>query len=736
MKLLPALLVILVPALAQADDPGLRAAYDRATNWQKRADNSAFKLTIDAHWLDNHRFWYRNALKDSVREYWLVDAEKATKSHPFDQIKLAAALAETEKSPIEAAKLELELNEVTPDRLVVTHLGKRYSCTLPAYKLELIGTAGISNRQGPANGADPSATPRRRARANNPNLRLQDGQLEVKDGANWTAVTKLGSYQAFTPNPTDANKVLALRVLPGDHRKLYLLHSTGAPGKTRATLEERLYDQPGDQLDRFEPVVVDLAAKTEIKVAMDPIDGGSYPWPGPPNVETSGPYWLLPLMVRGNQEYKILRVDSQANVFASFDEKVPTFIDISHTAHHFFEQTPEFLAQSERSGWSRLYLIKRDTAEVERPVTPDGGVFRSLLRLDEAKREIIFMGNGYEPGEDPYQQHAYKASLETGAVTKLTPADGAHTVRLSTDGDYLIDTYSRVDRAPIHELRNAKNGKLIMELERADVTALVANGVPRPARFVAKARDGQTDIWGVVFKPSDFDPKKRYPIIENIYAGPHDSFVPKTFQPIYNMQRLAELGFIVVQIDGMGTNNRGKKFHDVCWKNLADGGFPDRILWMKALAKKIPQIDLTKVGVYGTSAGGQDAANAVLFHPEFYTAAVASCGCYDNRVDKQWWNEQWMGYPVGPHYAEQAAVNHVQSLKGHLMLFVSEDDHNVPPESTFQLVDALIKAKKEFDMLVLPALDHSDGGPYGERKRRDFFVRWLLGKEPPDWNES
>jgi dipeptidyl aminopeptidase/acylaminoacyl peptidase len=254
-------------------------------------------------------------------------------------------------------------------------------------------------------------------------------------------------------------------------------------------------------------------------------------------------------------------------------------------------------------------------------------------------------------------------------------------------------------------------------------------------RFVAKGRDGVTDIWGIVVKPSNFDKKKRYPIIENIYAGPHDSFVPKAFRPWFGMHQLAELGFIVVQIDGMGTSNRGKAFHDVCWKNIADAGFPDRILWMKALAKKMPQVDINRVGIYGTSAGGQNSAGAVLWHPEFYKVAVSSCGCHDNRIDKQWWNEQWMGYPVGPHYDAQSNITNAAKLKGHLMLIVGENDRNVPPESTYRFADALIKAKKEFELVVIPGADHTNGGPYGERKRRDFFVRWLLNKPAPFWNE-
>jgi dipeptidyl aminopeptidase/acylaminoacyl peptidase len=287
-----------------------------------------------------------------------------------------------------------------------------------------------------------------------------------------------------------------------------------------------------------------------------------------------------------------------------------------------------------------------------------------------------------------------------------------------------------VDDAPVHELRDATTGKLVVQLEKA----AVSSAVRAPERFVAKGRDGTTDIWGLVVRPSNFDPKLKYPVVEYIYAGPHDNHVPKGFRPFFNMHRMAELGFIVVQIDGMGTNNRGKAFHDVCYKNIADAGFPDRILWMKALAKKYPQTDVTRVGIYGTSAGGQNSTTAVLNHGDFYKVAVSSCGCHDNRIDKMWWNEQWMGYPVASHYDQQSNINLAKKLTGKLMLIVGEQDRNVPPETTFRLADALIKAGKDFELVVIPGADHTDGGPYGERKRRDFFVKHLLGVDPPSWN--
>ncbi|MFN0107518.1 MAG: S9 family peptidase, partial [Blastocatellia bacterium] len=276
--------------------------------------------------------------------------------------------------------------------------------------------------------------------------------------------------------------------------------------------------------------------------------------------------------------------------------------------------------------------------------------------------------------------------------------------------------------------------KILTELERADISELTKAGWRMPEVFTSLARDGKTDIWGVIYRPSNFDPLKKYPVIENIYAGPHSSFVPKTFSAHNQMQSLAELGFIVVQIDGMGTSNRSKAFHDVAWKNLGDAGFPDRILWHKAVAAKYNYYDITRVGIYGTSAGGQSSLGGVLFHPEFYKVCVSSCGCHDNRMDKIWWNEQWMGWPIGEHYAAASNVVNAHKLQGKLLLILGEMDTNVDPASTMQVVNALIKAEKSFEFLEVPGANHGSGGTYGDRKRYDFFVQHLLDVKPPDWN--
>jgi dipeptidyl aminopeptidase/acylaminoacyl peptidase len=321
-------------------------------------------------------------------------------------------------------------------------------------------------------------------------------------------------------------------------------------------------------------------------------------------------------------------------------------------------------------------------------------------------------------------------------MRSLTPEPGNHRAQFSYDWKYLVDTYSMVDRAPVTTLRRVSDGSLIQQLECADISKLEAEGWVAPEVFTAPGRDGKTPMWGVIQRPTNFDPSKRYPVIEYIYAGPGDAYTPKSFSTFnWNMTPLAELGFIVVQLDGMGTSWRGKEFEEVCYKNLKDAGFPDRKEWIRAAAAKYPYMDADNVGIFGASAGGQESTTAVLLHGDFYKAAYSSCGCHDNRMDKIWWNEQWMGYPVDSSYVESSNVYHASKLQRPLMLVVGELDDNVDPASTMQVVDALVRANKDFELVVLPGVHHTMGERYGEHKRYDFFVKNLLHVEPPKWNE-
>jgi len=740
--LMLALLAFAGPSLGlspyRPSNKDLVEAYARANTFQTRAQNATFNLTLQPHWTTNG-LWYVKSGPDGEREYIAVDGATGAKQPLFDHEALARALAAKTNAPVDAKKLNLVSVSISPD---LKTLRFRFSGVGYAYdpQSKALTTADVPVENPPFNrgrrgqgGAGPVRGPSGDSPDRSKEARVEAGQVEWRPaGGTWTALTKEGSFESFTWS-SDSRHLVAFRCLPGDRKKVYLLHATG-PDTSRATLEERMYDQPGDKLDTYESYALDTKTNAEAKVEVEPFDGSAYPYHEAPRARPWGSRLMLDYPVRGDQEYKVVAIDAAlAKASVLMDEKSPTFVDISRTITSFLEKTNEFLFRSERDGWARLYLIDGATGTVKNAVTPSGCVFRDITLVDEENRQLWFSASGLASGEDPYYIHYYRVNFDGTDLVELTPGDGTHTIQLAPDHRMYIDTYSRVNLPPIHELRRLQDGTKVAELERSDISRLLKNGVRLPEPFVAKGRDGKTDIYGVVIKPTNFDSRKSYPVIENIYAGPQDSFVPKAFAPFLNMTRLAELGFIVVQVDGMGTANRGKAFHDVCWHNIADAGFPDRILWMQALAKAMPQADISRVGVYGTSAGGQNACGAVLWHPEFYKAAVASCGCHDNAIDKQWWNEQWMGYPKGPWYVEQSNASNVSKLRGHLFLFVGEDDHNVPPESTIRLLDAFIKAGKNVDFLMIPGADHTDGGPYGEHKRRDFFVKWLLGVDPPDW---
>jgi dipeptidyl aminopeptidase/acylaminoacyl peptidase len=417
------------------------------------------------------------------------------------------------------------------------------------------------------------------------------------------------------------------------------------------------------------------------------------------------------------------------------DEREATFVSNYSTVwRQDINDGAEILWMSERDGWKHLWLYDGTSGRVKNQVTTGEWVVRGVDTVDVAKRQVYFRASGMYRGKDPYLVHAYRINFDGTGLVALTQGDGTHTVSWSPDREYYVDTWSRVDMPPVMELHRASDRSIIAELERTDVTVAEQSGWRRPEVFSAKGRDGVTDIWGIIIRPSRFDPRRAYPVIENIYAGPHDHFVPKAFSAQGGMQALAELGFIVVQIDGMGTAQRSKAFHNVAWKNIADAGFPDRILWHRAVAAKYASYDTTRVGIYGTSAGGQNSTGALLFHPEFYKVAVSAVGCHDNRMDKISWNEQWMGYPVGPEYAASSNVEHAGKLRGRLLLVVGELDTNVDPQSTMQVINALVKADKQYDFLFLPGAGHGSGGAYGSRVRNDYFVRHLLGVAPPDWN--
>jgi dipeptidyl aminopeptidase/acylaminoacyl peptidase len=546
-----------------------------------------------------------------------------------------------------------------------------------------------------------------------------------------TAADAYGGRPAWSP---DSRRVAILKTIPAQEHKVHIVESS-----PRDQLQPRLrtidYLKPGDRIAHPRPYLVDVGART-VKAVPDalfptPWSLTDFEW------DRDSRRFTFLYNQRGHQVMRLVEVDAETGAArAAIDEQAKTFID--YTNKVYLRRLPggrEALWMSERDGWNHLYLYDLAAGAIKNQVTKGPWLVRAVERVDEEKRQVWFRAMGIRPGQDPYYEHYCRVNFDGSGLTVLTEGDGTHRVQFSPDGRYIVDTWSRVDLPPVTEVRHASDGAKMLELERADASALLAAGIRLPERFTAKGRDGTTDIHGVIIRPTNFDPAKKYPVIENIYAGPQGFFTPKAFSPLTGMHALAELGFIVVQMDGMGTNWRSKAFHDVAWKNLGDAGFPDRIVWIKAAAAKVPQMDLTRVGIYGGSAGGQNALGGMLQHGDFYKAAVSDCGCHDNRMDKIWWNEQWMGWPVGPHYDAQSNVTMAPRLKGKLLLMVGEVDTNVDPASTMQVVNALIRADKDFDLLVAPNVGHGVAGtPYGRRRLRDFFVKHLLGVTPPERN--
>lgn len=560
---------------------------------------------------------------------------------------------------------------------------------------------------------------------------------EVDNAASEKQLTFDGSpgeyYAAFMEWSNDSKKLAVMKVRKAEVRQLTLLESS-PKDQLQPRLIHRDYVKPGDALPQYYPAIIHVESGVVHPVNKELVDNQfaltRIAWNANSDAIT------FEFNKRGHQVYSIMELHAESGqTRAIVQEESSTFIHYSGKRFRKdLNDNKSIVWASERDGWNHLYLINKDNGEVKQQITKGDWPVRSVVHVDEDAKMILFTASGMKPDEDPYLIRYYRIGFDGQGLKELTPEPANHRGYFSKDYRYFVDVYSTVNAPPRAVLRDGLTGQVRMELEHGNIEELIAEGWRAPEVFSAKGRDGETDIWGIIIRPRNFDERKVYPVVEYIYAGPHDSFVPKSFYANPSgMYELAELGFIVVQIDGMGTSNRSKAFHDVAWKNLKDAGFPDRIAWIKKAAEIYNYMDVSRVGIYGTSAGGQSSTGALLFHPEFYKVAVSSCGCHDNRMDKIWWNEQWMGWPIGPQYAACSNVENAGNLEGKLLLIVGELDDNVDPASTYQLVDALIKNNKDHEMIMVPGMGHSSGGDFGEKKRRDFFVKHLLKVEPPAW---
>jgi hypothetical protein len=685
-----------------------RADYERADTILKCSDR-VYSPAIHPEWIDSsHYFWYKNHEKEGDF-YYLVNAESGKKQRAADKKGLAAFFSKKQKKLAESL---LKEEEKRPDRW-----RRREEAPVPVVSPDKKWEAYVKDNNlylSPVRDEKEKDKPKEEIAL------TMDGTANLRyDG--WSII--------WSP---DSRKLATVKVRDVQERRIPLIESSPSSQK-QPILQWRNYVKPGDVLPVYLPVLFDVEARKQMALNVTPYENQFYlnltGW------REDSRAFTFEFNQRGHQRYVIGEVSAaDGSIRHLVDEQTKTFIYYYNNYRYDLDDGKELLWISERDGWRHLYLIDGTSGQVKQQVTKGEWVVRQVDYVDETNRVVYFTASGFNKGEDPYNLHYCRINLDGTGFTDMTPENGNHRVTFSADRSYFTDVYSRPDLPPVSQLKRTSDASVVAGLQRCDVSALQAESWQMPEVFCAKGRDGQTDIWGNIYRPMHFDASKSYPVVEFIYAGPHDSHVDKDFKPAHHLvSKLVELGFIVVSIDGMGTSNRSKAFHDVCWKNLKDAGFPDRIAWMKAAGAKYKYMDLNRVGIYGWSAGGQNAMAALLFHNDFYKVAVALCGCHDNRMDKIWWNEQWMGYPIDASYSTSSNVDNAYRLKGKLLLINGELDDNVDPASTLQVVSALMKANKNFEQLYLPGKTHSLGGPFEMHKMHDFFVKNLLGQEPPEW---
>jgi len=751
MRLFALFLSLLLATSLQALAQGTREDYTRANGflpWNVR------KLVLDAdvtpHWIGkSSRFWYREPkLGSEDKTFMLVDAARDTLGPAFDHARLASGLGKATHRQYDANDLPFESFDFVEEENSIRFEaeGKTWTCSLPDYEC-----ASSRTPMGPR----PSVSPDGRwvAFVRDYNLFVnstatgQEIQLTRDGERDYDYATPLPMVGALInqdeadrrPRPVgvtwspDSRRLITYRI-DSRYSGRFTTVQFAPVDQLRSRTFSAAYPLPGEAVARAEVIVFDLGAGKRVNVETDPLDilfvgGPSFTW------FKDSKHFYFEYTERGYQRIELREADAlSGKVRSVISESSKNYVDPGTTFVRPVNDGAQFLWSSERDGWNHMYLYDRDAGQLKNQVTRGPWLVRSIVRVDDKARQVYFLGAGREPGEDPYQTHLYRVNLDSTDLQLLTPENANHTVAMSTSGEYFVDNYSRPDLPGKSVLRSSKDGKIIRLLGTTNADALLKSGWHLPEPFQGKARDGKTDIYGIIWRPSTFDAKKKYAVIEQIYTGPQGFFVPKTFAAYRNnAQATAELGFIVVMIDGLGTGGRSRQFHDYCYKDLGDAGLPDHIAMLKQMAAKYPYMDLDRVGVYGGSAGGYAAAHAILTHPEMYKVAVAISGNHDHRMDKAWWNELWMGYPVGKEYREQSNLTLADKLQGHLLLVHGDVDDNVNVSSTLRFADALIKANKDFDLLIVPNQSHGEGtNTYMIRRRWDYFVQNLLAVQPPN----
>ncbi len=745
------------PAVAQPSighSPPALAAADYARAEQFMGWNTAplvFGATVRPNWLAADRFWYRNTIPEGY-EIVLVDPARRTRRRAFDHQRVAAALARATGTSIDAFHLPSNGLTLSADGRAVSFEveGRRWTCDVEGVRC----SAEASPRATPAN-AVISPDGRLAAFLRDDNLWVRelttgretrltsDGVKDfgyATDNAGWTRSER--PVLLWSP---DSRRIATFRQDQRGVGEMYLVETrVGHP-----RLQGWKYPLPGDNIiPTIERVIIEVDTPSVVRLRIPPDPHRSTLCD---HIVCRGEWVDVEWSPDGRQlafastsrdhKWVALRVADAATgaVRTVLEETSPTFFEsgAGRVNWHVLFGAGKVVWFSERSDWGHLYLYDLATGKLEHPITSGTWNVLQVLRIDERAGTIYFTGAGREPG-DPYLQRLYRVRLDGTHLECLTPDSANHEVTLSPSGRYIVDTYSRVEMPPVTVLRDA-NGRMLLPLERADISRLVATGWTPPLSFTVKARDGVTDLYGLLYRPTSFDSTKRYPIINHIYPGPQTGSVgSRSFSAARGDARaLAELGFIVVEIDAMGTPGRSKSFHAAYYGNMGDNGLPDQVAGMRELARRYPWIDLDRAGIYGHSGGGYAAADAIFRYPDLFKVAVAEAGNHDNRNYEDDWGEKWQGLLVrrsdgSTNYDNQANQNVAKNLRGKLLLAFGTMDDNVPPYNTLVLVDELIRQNKDFDLIVLPNRRHGFGNePYMVRRRWDYFVRYLLGAEPP-----
>ena len=739
-----------------------RAARFMPYNTRPLVDHAVYR----AHWLNGRRFWYID--HDSTGDHYRVmDAATRKVTRAFDQIKLAAALSVVTGKAVMASKLSISAIRILPDeRYDITRKGKHFRCDLRRAPRCVNEAALVKTGKEPG-----ILSPNRKLEAFIRDWNLwvrnvatgKETQLTFDGVKNFGYATHNagwvhGARPVLNWSP-DSGKIATYQQ---DQRKvgdMYLVSTRIGHPK----LEKWKYPLPGDKhVFMIEPVVIDVATRKVVRLELPPQqrlsslcdelsceDNGHWDdvqWA--PDGKT-----LALVSTSRDRKHEWFRIaDARTGAVRTvFEESVRTYFNSGNSGvgaidgvdsvdWRYLPASHAAIWYSDRSNWGNLYLYSLKTGKLKRAITTGKGNVTQVLHVDRRTGTIWFRGVGRTPGLDPYYEQLWKVSLNGGKPTLLTPAPCDHLISMSPDGRYFVDSCSTPTRPPVTTLRSSRTGRILATVARADISRLKAVGWRPPQQIVVKGRDGKTNLYGLLFKPTNFDPHKRYPIIDYIYPGPFiGSIFTFRFEPSrHDDQSLAELGFIVVSIDGMGTQYRSAAFRHLWYGDMGDNTLPDQVAAIRELARRHPWIDLDRVGIWGHSGGGYATADAMFRYPGFFKVGWAESGNHDNRDYETEYSEMYQGllvrHPNGTtNYDNQANELVASHLEGHLMLTYGTMDDNVPPENTLLVVRALIKANKNFDMIAIPNAHHAYGyaTPYITRRRWDYFVRYLAGNIPP-----